>query len=97
MDPNSEIVAFGYLGSPTHFFPNVPHVRATLEAEQVKSTPLQNFSELSLEQATYGCEVAYEIPLPVLLIFLIHWYAALGSPPLHEPALPQFSMCCTDN
>ena len=88
----------GYCDRPTHGSPKVPHVTATFSALHVQSPDGQRPSWLSEEHAMYGCEVAYEMPAPVLSpASLIHWYGPSSEPPWHEPALPQLSMCCTDS
>ena len=74
------------------------HVTAVFSAEHVQSLALQKPSRDSDEHAMYGCEVAYEIPVPVFFeIEWIHWYGPSTEPPWHEPALPQLSMCCTES
>jgi len=60
IEPYSEMVAFGYLPSPTHLpcGGKVEQVRATFSGVQVQSCPLQRPMSDSDEQATYGFSVS---------------------------------------
>ena len=74
----------------------VEQVRATLMAEQSHLPPGHKPSVDSDEQAMYGFEVSYEMPVPVdCEMEWSHWYGPSTEPPWHEPTLPQFKMCWT--
>ena len=65
--PYSEIVAFGYFEMPTHLPPadaKVEQVLATFSAEHDQSACGQMPASDSEEQAKYGLDVSYEIPVP---------------------------------
>ena len=62
-----EMVTFGYDDRPAHepSGGKVEQVRATFMAEQSHLPPGQRPSVDSDEQAMYGLDVSYEIPVPV--------------------------------
>ena len=86
-------------GGEVHTLPSggkVEQVRATFSGVHVHLPAVHRPSVDSEEQAMYGLDVSYEMPVPVLCdTCLSHWYGPSTDPPWHDPTLAQFRMCWT--